>query len=187
LAINGLAEISAASGGDDEAESRFAEALALRRAIGHRDGEAKTLRSQGALYARLGRTGEARVTLGKALSIARDLPLPGVELLATAELATLPDGDVAAALAALAAHEGRAGMQEAMEVRFLLWQATRDPAHLVEAKRRLDFLVEHAPADCRESMVANVRLHHEIAAAAREHGTPLAADSKQPGPTGEAR
>ena len=54
-----------------------------------------------------------------------------------------------------------------MNARFLLWQATRDRAHLVEAKRLLDFLVEHAPPECRESMLANVRLHREIAAAWR--------------------
>jgi hypothetical protein len=74
---------------------------------------------------------------------------------------------VTAALAALAAHEGHAGMQAAMEARFLLWQATRDPAHLAEAKRLLDFVVERAPPECRETMLANVRLHREIAAAWR--------------------
>jgi hypothetical protein len=61
-------------------------------------------------------------------------------------------------------------MLDATHVRFLLWQATRDPTHLAEARRRLDLLVEHAPADCRESMITNVRLHREIAAAARDHG-----------------
>jgi hypothetical protein len=55
-------------------------------------------------------------------------------------------------------------------VRFLLWQATHDRAHLAEAKRLLDFMVEHAPPDCRESMLANVRLHREIAAAAKAAG-----------------
>jgi hypothetical protein len=68
-----------------------------------------------------------------------------------------------------------------MEARCLLWQATRDPAHLAEAKRVLDFLVEHAPADCRESMLANVRLHREIAAAAREQALLPAADSSRTG------
>ena len=96
---------------------------------------------------------------------------------ATAELARRPGGDVTAALAALAAHEGRVEARVAMEARFLLWQATRDPAHLAEAKRLLAFIVEHAPPECRESMLANVRLHREIAAAASEEGLPLAADS----------
>jgi hypothetical protein len=83
------------------------------------------------------------------------------------------------ALAALAAHEGRVEIAAAMQARLLLWQATRDPAHLAEAKRVLDRLVEHAPPECRESMIANVRLHREIAAAAREQGLPLAVDASR--------
>jgi hypothetical protein len=51
--------------------------------------------------------------------------------------------------------------------------ATCVPAHLAEAKRVLDLIVEQAPLDCRESMLANVHLHLEIAeAAAREPGGP---------------
>ncbi len=169
-ALHFLAEAAAEEGDADAEGQRLAEALHLRRAIGARDGEAETLHARGALSARLGRTEEARTALDEALTIARELSLPGVELLATAGLATLPGGDVAAGLAALAADESRVAMREAMEARFLLWQATRDRAHLVEAKRRLDFLVEHAPPECRESMLTNVRLHREIVAAAREHG-----------------
>jgi hypothetical protein len=75
---------------------------------------------------------------------------------------------VTEALAALEAGEAGAPTGDAMEARFLLWQATRDRAHLVEAKRLLDFLVEHAPPECRETMLANVRLHREIVAAWRD-------------------
>ena len=177
--LQSLAHLSAEERDAAATERRYAEALALRREIGHRDGEANTLLSRGAHLARQGREVEARADLDAALALARDLSLPGVELLVTAQLARLRDGDVTAALAALAAHEGRAELEEATEARFLLWQATRDPAHLAEAKRQLDFLVEHAPPDCRESMLANVRLHREIAAAAREQGPPLAADSSR--------
>ena len=158
------------------AERGYAETLALRRETGHRDGEADALVARGAHLATQGREAEARADLDAALALARERSLPAVELLARAELARLPGGDVAAALAALAALEDRVEAQGAMRARFLLWQATRDLAHLAEAWRRLDFLVEHAPIDCRESMLGNVRLHREIAAAAREHGLPLAAD-----------
>jgi hypothetical protein len=106
-----------------------------------------------------------------------------------ADAAGPPGGDVTAALAAVAAHERHANMQEAMEARFLLWQATRDPAHLAEAKRLLEFLVVYAPPEFRDSMLANVRLHREIAAAAREQGLALAADSSRAGdehPAGSA-
>jgi hypothetical protein len=57
-----------------------------------------------------------------------------------------------------------------MEAGFALFEITGDRAHLVEAKRLLDLLVEHAPEDCRESMLRNVRLHREIATAAEEAG-----------------
>ena len=102
--------------------------------------------------------------------MARELSLPGLELLSAASLAALPGGDVAAALDALVTHEGRAKMRTAMESRHLLWRATGDRVHLAESKRLLDHLVAHAPPDCRESMLANVRLHREIAAAAKAAG-----------------
>jgi hypothetical protein len=72
-------------------------------------------------------------------------------------------------------------MEAAMQARFLLWQATRDPANLAEADRLLELLVEHASPACRDSMLANVRLHLEIAAAAREQGLPLTADASHAG------
>ena len=161
-AVQVLGELAVEQGDAAAAERRFAEALDLRHAIGSRDGEAETLLARGALLARLSRTDEARVSLREALVIARELSLPGVELLAAAGLATLPGGDADAVLALLRTHEDRAPHIMRMEARFLLWRATRDPAHLAEAKRRLDFLVEHAPPECRESMLANVRLHREI-------------------------
>ncbi len=176
-----LADVAAEEGDAMAAERLLAEALELHRAMGQRDGEAIALEARGALLSQLGRAEEARTALAEALAITRELSLPGVELLATARLAMLPGGDVALALAALAAHGGRAEMQSAMQARFVLWQATRDPAHLAAAKRRLDFIVEHAPPECRESMLANVRLHREIAAAAREQGLPCAADTSRGG------
>jgi len=189
FALHCLADLSAEERDAAVAERRYAEALALRREIGHRDGEAETLVAGGAHLARQGREDEACADLDAALVIARELSLPHVEFLATAQLATLPGGDVTAALAALAAHEGHTEMQEAMDARFLLWQATRDPAHLAEARRLLDFIVVYTPPDCRESMLANVRLHREIAAAAREQGLPLACipdhgRAAAPGPPG---
>ena len=167
-ALLSVADLDAEDGNATATEQRLAEALEVFRAIGFCRAEA--LCARGALLARRGRTEESRAALGEALAIAHDLSLPSVEVLATAQLARLPGGDVAAALVTLAAHEGRVWVSDAMEARSLLWQATRDPTHLAEAKRRLDFLVAHAPPDCRESMLSNVRLHREIAAAAKEHG-----------------
>jgi serine/threonine protein kinase/tetratricopeptide (TPR) repeat protein len=176
FALQSLADLSAGELDVATAERHYAEALDLRRKIGHRVGEAVTLRARGVLYARLGRIEEARAALDAGCVLARELEMPILEVLTTAELARLPDGNVSAALAAFAAHKGHADVSEAMEVCFRLWQVTRGPDHLVEARRLLVLLVEHAPADCRETMLANVRLHREIAAAAREQGMPLAAD-----------
>jgi tetratricopeptide (TPR) repeat protein len=164
-ALRCLASVSAEDGDAAAAERLYAEALALQRQIGHPVDEAETLVAAGAHLARQGRDAEARAHLDAALALALELSLPHIELLATAQLAVLSVGDVAAALAALTAHEGRCELQEVMEARSLLWRATLDPVHIAEARRLLDLLVEHAPPECRESMIANVRLHREIAAA----------------------
>jgi hypothetical protein len=56
-----------------------------------------------------------------------------------------------------------------MEARFRLHEVTGERAHLEEAKRLLDFAVEHTPEAYRETMTANVPLHREIAEAWAEH------------------
>jgi tetratricopeptide (TPR) repeat protein len=176
FALHLLANLAEEAGDSMAAERFLTETLELRRAMGERDGTAITLEERGTQLARVGRADEARAAFAEALALAREVGLSAVELLATTGLARLPGGDSAPALAALASHEACTNVQDAMEARFRLWQATRDPVHLAEAKRLLDFLVEHAPPECRETMLANVRLHREIAAAAREQGLPLAAD-----------
>ena len=85
-------------------------------------------------------------------------------------LACLPGGDATAAEAALADAGSTLAGGAAAQVCLLLWTATHDRAHLVEAKRHLDFMVEHAPPEFRESMLANVRLHREIVAACKAEG-----------------
>jgi tetratricopeptide (TPR) repeat protein len=157
--------------GDVDASARAtSEAIEIRRAVGGRDGEAESLCMRGTLAARLGRVDDARADLEAALAIARELSMPAVELKAVAELAGLPGGDVAAALATLAERADRIDVVTAMEVRFALWKATGDRAHLAEAKRLLDFLAEHAPPDSRGTMLSEVRLHREIVAAAKDAG-----------------
>lgn len=89
--------------------------------------------------------------------------------LALVRLACLGAGPPDAAEAAVEAAGAWLRGIDAAELRFLLWQATRERGHLAEAKRLLDLLVEHAPPEYRESMLVNVRLHREIVAAAREH------------------
>jgi tetratricopeptide (TPR) repeat protein len=169
-ALVALAEAASESDDGRLAERLLAEALEIRRSMGARADEAWILLARGRLLARGGRGDEARADLASALSIGRELSLPGVELAASTQLVRLPGGDVPTALSALAAHVDRVPVKVLMEACFLLWQATHDRTHLAEARRLLDFLVEHAPPDCRETMIANVRLHREIAAAAKEAG-----------------
>jgi tetratricopeptide (TPR) repeat protein len=174
-ALQLLAELDADDGDAAAAERGFAAAIALRRQIGQKHGEAATLIARGSLFARQGREAEARGDLVAALALAQERSDPGMELVAPAWLARLPGGDAGAALAALATHEERAGVQNAMQARFLVWKATGDGAHLEQARRRLAYLVAHAPPAHRESMATNVRLHREIVAAAAAAGIPAAA------------
>ncbi len=96
--------------------------------------------------------------------------MPGPEALARAHLAALAGGDASAALAALEDHEDGRGMPDAMQARFLLFQATGDPAHLAEAHRRLMFLRDHTGDEYQTSILENVPLHRDIVAAFAEHG-----------------
>jgi tetratricopeptide (TPR) repeat protein len=169
VAFYNLAQLAGESGDVALAERLIADALELLRAIGARAEEAASLYALGALFARTGRTDAARADLEAALALARQLSLPGIELAALSRLATLPGGDADAAVAALAVHGRRADAKVLAESLLLLWQTTRDRAHLVEAKRLLDGFVAHAPPEDRESMLTNVRLHREIVAAARGH------------------
>jgi tetratricopeptide (TPR) repeat protein len=169
FALQFLGDLAAEVGDSETARLRFDEALALRRTLGQRDGEAQSLLARGALLARLGKTTEARTDLAEALAIARELSLRDVELLAAAHDAAIPGGDLAAALDALEAHEGRVEVSAAMEARLVLFRATGQRPHLVEAKLLLDRVVANAPPECRETMIANVRVHRDVTQAARKH------------------
>jgi hypothetical protein len=129
-----------------------------------------TLLALGRLEASLGDEEAATAHIAEALSLAEELPAPNLILVAAVERARLPDGDIEAALAALAEHEERVGPDEKTNARFRLWELTRDKLHLEEAHRLLMFMRDHAPEDCRETMIENVPLHRDIMKAWEEHG-----------------
>ena len=56
-------------------------------------------------------------------------------------------------------HQDRLGPATRMEARFALWKAARNGTDLAQAKELLDYLVEHAPEEDRESIIENVPLH----------------------------
>ena len=128
------------------------------------------IRPLGALADERGDVGDAKGRLNAALETGKQAGMPGPEVLARAQLATLPGGDPEAALAALEQHEDRMEMAEAMEARFVLFGAVGDPAHLAEAHRRLMFLRDHAGEEYQTSILTNVPLHRDIVSAWREHG-----------------
>jgi serine/threonine protein kinase/tetratricopeptide (TPR) repeat protein len=105
-----LEELGAAAEclGDAEAAERlYREALALRREIGYPRGVATTLVALGALTATTGRADEAGALLREAGVTAREAGVRGARVLAACHGALLPDGDVAAAADAFAAHDDR--------------------------------------------------------------------------------
>ena len=119
---------------------------------------------------RQGRFGEALGHLGEARDLGREIDVAEVVVLASAYLALSPDQDVAEARSTFEKREPLLGIPAKMEARHALWKAGSDPADLREAHELLDFLCEHAPEDCRDSMIQNVPLHREIAEAWKEHG-----------------
>ena len=115
----------------------------------------------------------ATTHLDEALLLAREVEDAEIALVASVRRALLPDGNVKSALAALAEYEPRASNSvHKMEARFGVWRLTKDWAHLEEAHRLLCYLRDHAPEDCRDSMIENVPLHRDIMKAWEEHGGP---------------
>ena len=100
--------------------------------------------------------------------------LRGVAL-ALALLACLSRGDATEAEAALE-DAGEAG--NTPPTLYYLWKATNKYEHLSEAKRLLDYRVEHAPEEYRKSMLKNVRLNREITEAWAEHGEKAAGEDE---------
>ena len=83
----------------------------------------------------------------------------------------IPQGKaVYATVENVAEFEARLSVRQRAEASFVLWMTTRDREHLSRAKRLLDDLVAHAPAELRQAMLANVPLHRGIAADAASAG-----------------
>jgi serine/threonine protein kinase/tetratricopeptide (TPR) repeat protein len=167
FALARLADVSDEEGDLAGALGLAGESLALRRTIGHGHGVAESLVLVADLHQRSGEAETARSELTEALQLLHEHGRADEAALALAMLACLSGGDAREAVAALA----EAGAdKDSARVRWLLWQATRDRSHLVAAKRLLDELLAKVPAEHHAAMLANVRLHREIVAAARDNG-----------------
>jgi hypothetical protein len=117
-----------------------------------------------------GKPAQGHARLSEALDLAHDLKVPDGIVLANAHRALMPGGDVREALSAAEEYGSRLSNPARMETRFRLWLATKDKAHLAEAHRLLCFARDHAPEDCRDSMIENVPLHRDIMKAWEEQG-----------------
>jgi tetratricopeptide (TPR) repeat protein len=169
-ALDSLAELTETEGDAEEALRLYGETLALRREMSQKDTIAETLVALGGTRLARGDANQARADLDEALALAREVQQPGTILLATVCRARLAGGDIDGALAALAEHEERVRHETRTKARFHLWELTEDKTHLEEAKRLLDFAVEHSPEEYRTSILENVPLHRDIMRAWEEHG-----------------
>jgi tetratricopeptide (TPR) repeat protein len=152
------------------AQRSYGEALENARAISSKVDQAEALIGLGRLELRGGSDEDPRARLSEACEVARRMDEPNGIALSASMLASLPGGDPAAAAKTLDDLGTRPWHVARMEARFWLWKATSDRAHLMESWRLLKHLRDHAPEENRVTVIANVPLHREIAAAANAAG-----------------
>jgi tetratricopeptide (TPR) repeat protein len=169
-ALQHVAELESRGGEPAEAERVFGASLELARRIGQRIAVAEVLASFGAFLAGADRNDEAGPMLKEALSLARELDLPGTEIIAAARLSRLGEMEAAESVDTYAGKSSRLRAVDRVLARFLHWQLTGDRAHLEEAWSLLEGLRDSAPEGSREAMMTAVPLHRDIAAAWAEHG-----------------
>jgi hypothetical protein len=161
-----IAMLLAQGGEPGEAHRWFDAALATRRATGYRPGIATTMSEIGPLLARLGRRDDGIASLREAGDLCHVLELAPLGAVVSCRLAALGAATAADASEAFARAEARLPHHDRLECRLLLWRLTGDAAHLAAARAIDQEILGRAPAACRESMLANVALHREVAAAA---------------------
>jgi len=152
------------------AEARLTECLALSESAGHQVDVALAHLALGVLRASPGGGDCGRTSFAAARDVAARIGGDALETLARCHMAAFPGGDAGDALASFRANEERLDAQQRREARFLLWKATGDRAHLVDARRLLDEAVANVPDDVRTSMLTNLRLNRDIVAAATAAG-----------------
>mgnify|MGYP002622672051 CR=1 FL=1 len=177
--LDWLAQVSYRSGEPAAARDLVGRSLAIRRSILDRARVAESLVTLGLVEAAAGNRPEALRALEESIRLAEATRSGAVLCRATAHRSAL-HGDVTPALGALAAHERALRYAARIEVRHALWKATGDPAHLHEARRRLEHLRAHAPGAMRRTLVEYVPLHRDIVAAGERLDT--AEEAPEPAP-----
>jgi tetratricopeptide (TPR) repeat protein len=166
----GLASLAHAEGDAETALCLLRDSLAIWDELEEKGRAGETLVALGEIELEQGRHESAVEHLEEALALPQGAQEPGRILLGAVHRARLPSGDTDAALSALQEHEQRVPHNAKLDARYHLWKLTNDKTHLTEAKRLLDFAVEHSPEEYRTSMLENVPLHRDIMRAWEEHG-----------------
>jgi tetratricopeptide (TPR) repeat protein len=170
MALHELGDVYERKGDLDAAEAHYRSSIALSRDIRYKFDCAEVLALLGRLQLARGHPETARDSLQESREMSREIDRPDSEAIAAAYLALLPGGSAGEAEELCRTSESHIGHFERVELRFVLWRATGKPEHLAEAHRQLMFLRDHAPEDCKQSILENVPLHAEIVAAWEVHG-----------------
>jgi tetratricopeptide (TPR) repeat protein len=165
IALHNLGLVHSERGETAHAEELLEACLSLCEEFGFRHLSAATLLARGALRVAAGNVESARVSFVAGRDLAANVGISGIETMAHCHLACLPGGDPRDALAAFTENQGCLNAEERLEARWLLFRATGDRAHVVEARRLLDESVAIVDEETRESMLTNRRLSREITAA----------------------
>ena len=116
----------------------------------------------GRIHEAEGRRDEARALYEQAVERGEAHDLPQVFLRAAAHRALLTGRGADAVVEAAEARGSELNWYARLELAWLLWRATGARPHLVEARRLLDHLQEHAPAQHRDAMPDRVPLYRQI-------------------------
>jgi len=169
-ALRGLATVAEERGAPETAYRLYEQTLAHWREQNQSDAATLALTALARLDAARGDAARAAARLDEARALGRGSGSAGTILSAAVERARLPGGDAQRAVRALEESAGRVNLPTRMSARLRLWELTGDFTHLEEAHGLLACAIDHAPPDCRETMVENNRVHRAIASAWKEHG-----------------
>jgi len=165
VGLHFLGQVEQALGNHEEAAARYHQAITIRSDMGRIGGVAETRLRLGVLELQRGRKSQAIEQLDRAIELGEKSRYYQVETLAKCWRALLPTGDADAARKAVTDAAERMEFAPRMEAYYLLWQATGDKDQLAKAHDMLMHLREHAPAEYHDSLMTNVPLHRDIAAA----------------------
>jgi len=171
LAMYWQGELCAARGEMERAEQHYRDAMEIWDRISDPAAAITAMDSIAVVTRATGRPDVAgqlhRQVLDRSRECGSDLGL----VLTSCRLASLGEGEVAAALELLNERGHLLDHTDLMESRYLLWQATGDALHLEEAHGLLCHLRDHAPEEYRETMIENIPLNRDIMVAWEEHQT----------------